>query len=1405
MRRRPRYVDLDACTACTDCVQVCPVEYPDEYELGAVQRRAIYRAYAQAVPSCFAITKRGKAPCRNACPIDQAAQGYVALIAEGEFKEALALIRKQNPLPGVCGRVCHHPCEEACVRGEVDAAVSIRALKRFAADWEVANEPDYSYVDEYEIERKDERAAVIGAGPAGLTCAHDLALAGYEVHVFEALPFAGGMLRVGIPTYRLPRDVLARDVGFLEKLGVQFHYDAELGKTFTLDDLFEDGYRAAFVGVGAHESLKLGCAGEELEGVVGAVEFLREFNQEGKVSVGKKVAVIGGGNAAVDAARTARRLGADVTIFYRRTRNEMPADELEVEEALREGVGLELLTAPDEILGKGSRVVGMRVQRMELGEPDESGRRRPVAIEGDTFDVELDMVIPAISQAPAIDHLDADEAICLTKWRTVEVDEKTGMTGRPGVFAGGDVVTGPGMVTEAMAQGRRAARGIIDYLNGGEYAVPEPSSLPVVESEDVPKDDAVPTPRAKMFELPPEKREGNFDEVELGLTEEQAVAEAKRCLSCGICAECLECVAACKPEAIRHFDTEKTEEIPVGAVIVATGFDEFDPRVMRNYGYGVYDNVMTSLEFERMLSASGPTQGQIVRPTDRKPPKRIVYIQCVGARGEGGQHFCSRFCCMNAVKDAMLAKIHDPSVESMTILYTDLRAFGKGFEQFVERSREVDEIHYVRGRPAKIVGGDGGTLTVYAEDTLAGTQIQLEADLVVLSVAARPNETTRDLAEALGIELDPYGFIRKRNPDCFYLETTRDGIYLCGSAGGPQVIPDCVAQASGAAALAAKHVALQRVPDEVVKVEPVDTSGEPRVGVFICHCGANIAGLLDIQNLVDHASQLEGVVCASDELFACSDSSQRVIQDAILEHKLNRLVVAACTPRTHEPVFRKACEAVGLNAYLFEMVNIRDQCSWVHVGEPEAALARARDQIAMAAARARRLEPLHMIDVPVEPAALVVGGGVAGLQAALEIAHQGFKTIIVEKTDKLGGRLNKPSLTKLYPTGRDAEKLIGEKMAGLEEAGVEIMLDTEVTRADGFVGNFDVELADPSGKRKGTATEMRAGAIVLAVGAGLYDPAGEYGYGEYANVITSLELEQNFAANAGRAVFDWKHPENVAFIQCVGSKCEGGNPGCSRYCCPTTIKQAMMLREHGANVTVFYKDIRTISDGAEEMYRAARGNGVLFVKIAEYDRAEVIGDKAAAAVEAYDVLLKSRVRAPADLVVLSTGMVPREPDTTILQSIFKIPRGEDKFLMERHPELGPVETTTDGVFIVGCLQAPKDIADSLSQASAAAAKVARLLARDTVKLEPAIAEVNEELCRGCGQCAEICRFNAPGLVQLESGVYVARVNKAVCKGCGTCAVWCPTGAIMARHFTDLQVHAMLETALQREKVDDAQA
>ncbi len=867
---------------------------------------------------------------------------------------------------------------------------------------------------------------------------------------------------------------------------------------------------------------------------------------------------------------------------------------------------------------------------------------------------------------------------------------------------------------------------------------------------------------------------------------------------------CERCSRACEPGAINYDDQPKHVTLDVGAIVVATGFDELDPRELLAFGYGRTANVLTGLEFERLLCATGPTKGRVLRPSDRRVPERIVFVQCVGSRGEGGRPYCSRYCCMNSVKCAMLAHEHEPDIKECVLLYTDMRAAGRGYDMFVDRSRKRDDIRYLRGRPAKLQEDpESGDLTLWVEDFKTARPQLIRAGLVVLSTAALPTSGTRELAKILNLELDDQGFIRRKDPENAPAETTRPGIYVAGSAGAPAIIPECVAQGSAAAAEAAVHVldhreAVERKSD----VTPIDSAGPPRIGVFVCHCGANIAGVVNVVNLRDEAARLPGVVYATDESFACADISQRAIQEAIGEHKLNRVVVAACTPRTHEPVFREAMAQVGLNPYLFEMVNIRDQCTWVHAHVPAEAQLRARDQIRMAVSRAAKLEPLTPIKVNVTRRAVVVGGGMAGMRAALDLDAQGYEVFLVEKTERLGGHLAAPGLKTLYGSGAEGAVKREEMARKLGRSRVTVFTETEVTGVEGYVGNFSVELKPTNGK--GTRTRIEVGTILLAVGAKIFDPTGLYGYGEKSNVLTNMELEARFLDAKDKMFGDGgTPPESAVFIQCVGSRCdcEHGNPGCSRYCCPTTVKQAMALAKLGTRVTVFYRDMRTVSPGAESLYRAARGAGVLFIRTPEDDSPEVKGTKTKAkSVVATDLMLSRPVEAPAELVVLGVGMVADPDGTSKLKDILKVPIGPDGFFMERHPELGPVETVVDGVFVCGSTVGAKAISDSLSEAGAAAGKAGQIMARSSLELEPTVAEVDPFRCRGCGMCVEICEFHAPALKDGVSPLPVASINKASCKGCGTCVAWCPTGAITARHFTDAQIETMLETMLQWENV-----
>jgi heterodisulfide reductase subunit A-like polyferredoxin len=974
------------------------------------------------------------------------------------------------------------------------------------------------------------------------------------------------------------------------------------------------------------------------------------------------------------------------------------------------------------------------------------------------------------------------------------------------------------------------------------------------------------------------------------------------CLNDGRLIACEACRRACQRDAIDLERAASERRLHIGAVIVATGFDEFDPTPLRNYGYGVYPNVVTSLELERLLNASGPTLGHVMRPSDRRPPRRLVYVQCVGSRGEAGHSYCSRFCCMNAAKDGLLLKQHEADLEAVTILYSDVRACGKGFEEFYERARATDWIEFVRGRPGRITEVPGThDLDVAVEDTETGGLLHLAADLVVLSCGGVPAEGTAELAARLGIELAPSGFLaagRGVSP----VATSRPGIFTCGSATGPQVVPECVAQGSAAAAEAAilllsaraeEHredvapaaagedaapaaaetgkeggmpaglpdgnedapqpasAAVAGKPAEAVRAgsgiegpaaamprsagDPVtaqppterrciypdemepdrSAAGEPRIGVFLCHCGVNIAGVLAMPELLACAGRLPGVIHVSEELFACSSTSQKAIQEAIAEKRLNRVVVAACTPRTHEPIFRHNCSEAGLNPFLLEMVNLRDQCSWVHAALPGKATEKAHDLLRMAVARARHLEPLCPTEAAVEPRVLVVGAGLAGLKAASDLASFGFEVTLIDREARAGGQL--AHLDSLYAGSRDTRGLSAALIDRARESGVTVLLGREVRSISGFVGNFRVELgpagSGPAGEQacapeadsrpreaasvEGGAADaeiLTAGAIVVAIGAQAYAPQeSEYGYGRLPNVITSVELESRLARGAAGLA----GVASVAFIQCVGSRQDPGSTrgirGCSRVCCPTTVRQALALEELGIDALVCYRDMRMVGPGAEEAYREARAGGITFLRFRADAPPQVIEQEGrVAAVRMRETLLRREVEASVDLVVLAVGLAARAPEAARVQEMLKTPRGEDGFFLERHPELAPVETCVDGVVLCGAALGPQDPRGALVQASAAAARVAALLGKGRLFLDPAVCRVDAGRCRGCGLCVSICQFQAPTLEAGPEGL-TARINPALCKGCGTCAVWCPTNAIRAAHFTDEQITAMIDS------------
>ncbi|UCC22747.1 MAG: FAD-dependent oxidoreductase [Planctomycetota bacterium] len=1564
VRKHARFVDPEKCTGCGECVEMCPVTVASEFEGGIGQRKAIFRPYPQAYPNTFVIDKGKIAPCRNTCPAGVNVQGFVALLAQGKFDEALELYRARNPFPATCGRICTHPCQEVCNRGRLDEALAVRDLHRFLADREIAavREGRPPQLSEHLIARRQaefplrrgagRRIAIVGSGPAGLTCGWDLVNMGYKPVVFEELSVTGGMLRVGVPRYRLPIDVLDYEIDAIRRAGVEIRLNTPVGPDLTLNDMLEQGFEAIFIAVGTHKSRELGIEGEDLDGVIHGTRFLHRAKMEQPTDIANRiVVVVGGGNAAIDSARTSLRLGARrVTVLYRRGRDEMPASDQEIEACREEGIEFRFKASPTRILGTAGHVAALECVRMALGEPDETGRRRPTPIKDSKFIIEADIVIPAISQeadisvladlkavqvtetglvpvtgtelkgvrgftdllraaslgervdlgervivigggnvavdvartvirlgvrdvhlacleapdemfaspeevraareegvtvhnrlspkrivardghaagvefreclsvfdkegrfSPVVrpgsesimpadsvvvaigqtvdwELLKAADGILETRAGFISVDPDTLVTNVKRIFAGGDVVTGPDVAVNAIVAGHKAAASIDRFLNAEDLQEGRNDIKPKLAQKDlapIPQTHHPHEQRVPMPTLPVDERIKGFDEVERGYTEEQAVQEAKRCLHCSICSECLQCASSCKAEAICHQQQDTIEQIDVGAIVVVPGFEEFLAQLKYDFGYSRYPDVVSSVQFERILSASGPFAGHVQRPSDGKEPKKIAFLQCVGSRDISCRNaYCSSVCCMYAIKEAVIAKEHLKDVD-VTVFFMDMRAFGKDFDKYYERAKSEYGVRFTRARVSDVyrANGDGRLTVQYVSEAEPVQQDQF--DMVVLSVGLEPSEKARKLADKLGVRLDATGFISTEPSDP--LQTSRPGVFVAGTASGPKDIPETVIQASGSAGKASQLLADARGSLTIEREFPPErdvTDEEPRIGVFVCQCGINIGSVVGVSSVAEYAGTLPYVVYTEDNLYTCSQDTQDHIREMISEHNLNRVVVASCSPRTHEPLFQQTLREAGLNAHLFEMANIRDQCSWIHMNQPEEATEKARALVRMAVAKVALVEPLAIAELDITPSALVVGGGLAGMTAALAIAQQGFEVALVERQKQLGGNLNDLRYTFDEPDVRAYLKHLTEPVQ--KSKNITVHTGAELESIEGFIGNFESTL-----KTKSKRTKIKHGVIIVATGGSEYKP-DEYLYGKDSRIATQLELED--LISKGKLPEELK---NVVMIQCVGSR-EEGHMYCSRVCCSTAVKNALKIKDLSPQTEVYmlYRDVRTYGFN-EEYFQAARDKGIIFVRY-DIDSKPVVTNGRALKVTVPEPMLQQQLMLRPDLLVLSTR-IDASPDADRLAKMFKVPTNEDGFFLEAHVKLRPVEFATEGIFVAGVAHSPKSIPETIAQAEAAAAKACTIISKDKYEAEPTIAAVNEDLCDGCGICVPVCEYNALEVVPRKGGAEdekIVQLNEAMCKGCGGCVAACPSGAMEQKGFKNEQMLAMIRAALE---------
>ncbi|MEJ2248292.1 MAG: hydrogenase iron-sulfur subunit [Candidatus Lokiarchaeota archaeon] len=861
---------------------------------------------------------------------------------------------------------------------------------------------------------------------------------------------------------------------------------------------------------------------------------------------------------------------------------------------------------------------------------------------------------------------------------------------------------------------------------------------------------------------------------------------------CGVCSK------VCQSEAIDYSQQPIEFDVNIGAIVVATGFDSYTKELSSRWGYH-YENVVTALEYERILCASGPFGGHVLRPSDQLEPKKIAFIQCAGSRDlHEGVPYCSSVCCMYTAKEAIITKEHSENSECYVFRH-DLRAYGKNFYEFTQRAQDEYGVKYFQTKISEIKEDqETKDLLIHYEDLKSGKFNDFRANLVVLASPLVPSKGTEELGKILDIDIGKYGFFREKTYFNKSL-SSKDGVFLCGFCEGPMDIPETVADASGVASQVASFLHsvsyTQLNEEEIIEEKDVKQTDEPRIGVLICHCGINIGKYVEVPNVAEYIKTLPNVVFCEDNLYSCSSDSQARIKEAIKQHNLNRFIVASCTPRTHESLFQETCQEAGLNKYLFEMVNIRDQCSWVHMNELEAATQKAKDLIRMAVAKSRLLKPLKEEVIQITSTALIIGGGISGMTSALNIASQGFKTYLVEKENNLGGNLK--FLNILYPIGYDATELLNETKLKVEkDKNIEIFLGSKLKEVKGYIGNYNVKIIDS----KEEIHELNIGTIIVATGTSEYKPEGLFGYQKAnKNVLTQLELEQRL----GMKDKSWLDKiERITTILCVNARQKKGITYCSNVCCGNSIKNIEYLKKlkPELEIVVLYRDIQMAKKEYEEYYRERRKNAIfLRYNLDSLPKIKKIGKKPEKyEINVFDTNLQENVKFDTDLIILSTPMVP--PDNTDLAKMLKVPLDEHGFFLEAHVKLRPLDFATDGIFLCGCAQWPKNIQDSISQANGAAGRASRFLNAKEIKTSGIVAEVNPVKCIGCGKCIDICSYNAIELVptvkefeEVNISGEKSFINSALCKGCGTCAATCPNGAITIRQFEFGQISAMIES------------